>query len=84
VCGLKNNRWAISAHDLEWSQGDTENLRFPDTELDVALCQSALFFFTDPGRAVAEMARVVVPRGVVALQTYAPWLSSRPMAPSSS
>ena len=37
-----------------------------------ALCQSALFFFADPGRAVAEMARVVVPGGVVALQTYAP------------
>lgn len=59
-------------HDLEWSQGDAENLPFPDAEFDVALCQSALFFFANPERAVAEMARVVVPGGVVALQTYAP------------
>ena len=58
--------------DLEWVHGDAEDLPFADAEFDVALCQSALFFFADPGRAVAEMARVVVPGGVVALQTYAP------------
>jgi SAM-dependent methyltransferase len=58
--------------DLEWVQGDAEGLPFADAEFDVALCQSALFFFADPGRAVAEMARVVAPGGVVALQTYAP------------
>jgi SAM-dependent methyltransferase len=52
--------------------GDAEDLPFENAEFDVALCQSALFFFADPGRAVAEMARVVVPGGVVALQTYAP------------
>lgn len=58
--------------DLEWVQGDAEDLPFGDAEFDVALCQSALFFFADPGRAVAEMARVVSTGGVVALQTYAP------------
>lgn len=57
---------------LEWVQGDAEDLPFADAEFDVALCQSALSFFADPGRAVAEMARVVNPGGVVALQTYAP------------
>jgi SAM-dependent methyltransferase len=58
--------------DLEWARGDAEDLPFGDAEFDVALCQSALFFFADPDRAVAEMARVVVPGGVIALQTYAP------------
>jgi SAM-dependent methyltransferase len=58
--------------DLEWTQGDAEGLPFADATFDVALCQSALFFFPDPGRAVAEMARVVAPGGVVAVQTYAP------------
>lgn len=58
--------------DLEWVHGDAEDLPFVDAEFDVALCQSALFFFAHPGRAVTEMARVVVPGGVVALQTYAP------------
>jgi ubiquinone/menaquinone biosynthesis C-methylase UbiE len=58
--------------DLEWIQGDAEDLPFADAEFDVVLCQSALFFFPDAARAVAEMARVTVPGGVVALQTYAP------------
>jgi SAM-dependent methyltransferase len=58
--------------DLEWLQGDAEDLPLSDAEFDVALCQSALFFFADPGRALAEMARVVAPGGVIALQTYAP------------
>src|SRR5687768_3329376 len=58
--------------DLEWVLGDAEDLPFADAEFDVALCQSALFFFPDRGRAVTEMARVVVPGGVVALKTYAP------------
>ena len=58
--------------DLEWVHGDAEDLPFSDAEFDVALCQSALFFFVDPGQALTEMARVVVPGGVVALQTYAP------------
>ncbi|MDF2967383.1 MAG: Methyltransferase type 11 [Nocardioidaceae bacterium] len=58
--------------DLEWVQGDAEDLPFADAEFDVALCQSALFFFAHPGRALSEMARVIVPGGVVALQTYAP------------
>ena len=58
--------------DLEWVHGDAEDLPFEDAAFDVALCQSALFFFADPGRAVAEMGRVVVPGGMVALQTYAP------------
>lgn len=63
--------------DLEWVNGDAEDLPFADAEFDVALCQSALFFFTDPVRAVAEMARVVAPGGLIGLQTYAP-LSEQP------
>jgi ubiquinone/menaquinone biosynthesis C-methylase UbiE len=47
-------------------------LPFADAEFDVALSSPPLSFFADPGRAVAEMARVIVPGGVVALQTYAP------------
>jgi SAM-dependent methyltransferase len=58
--------------DIEWRQGDAEDLPFETGSFDVALCQSALFFFPDPGRAVREMARVVGPAGTVAIQTYAP------------
>ena len=56
--------------DLEWSQGDAEDLPFASASFDAALCQSALFFFPDPGRAVQEMARVVGSGGTVAIQTY--------------
>jgi SAM-dependent methyltransferase len=47
------------------------DLPYKDGSFDVALCQSALFFFTDPLAAVREMARVVATGGRVALQTYA-------------
>lgn len=57
--------------DLEWFQGDAEDLPFDPGSFDVALCQSSLFFFPDAGRAVREMARVVAPSGVVAIQSYA-------------
>jgi SAM-dependent methyltransferase len=64
---------ARNAHpELEWREGDVEDLPFPAASFDAALCQSALFFFPDPGRAVQEMARVVDAGGTVALQTYAP------------
>jgi len=64
---------ARHAHpELEWCEGDVEDLPFPAASFDAALCQSALFFFPDPARAVHEMARVVGVGGTVALQTYAP------------
>lgn len=58
--------------ELEWREGDVEDLPFQAGAFDAALCQSALFFFPDPARAVQEMARVVRVGGTVALQTYAP------------
>ena len=60
-----------SRPDLEWFQGDAEDLPFETDSFDAALCQSALFFFPEPFRAVREMARVVGPGGIVAIQTYA-------------
>ena len=57
--------------DLEWVLGDAEDLPFEAGSFDAALCQSALFFFPEPSRAVREMARVVGVGGLVAIQTYA-------------
>jgi ubiquinone/menaquinone biosynthesis C-methylase UbiE len=56
--------------DLEWHQGDATSLPFPDESFDVALCQSGLMFVPDAGRAIAEMARVVVSGGTVAVQVW--------------
>jgi ubiquinone/menaquinone biosynthesis C-methylase UbiE len=57
--------------DVGWRVGDAASLPYDDDAFDVVLCQSALFFFADAEAAVREMARVVVPGGAVALQTYA-------------
>ena len=43
-------------------------LPFPDSSFDVVLCQAGLMFFPDVGQALREIARVVTPEGVVALQ----------------
>lgn len=59
------------ASTIDWRIADAVDLPYADGTFDVAMCQSALFFFPDPAQAVREMARVVVGGGVVALQTYA-------------
>jgi SAM-dependent methyltransferase len=59
------------ASAIDWRIGDAVDLPYADATFDAALCQSALFFFADPARAVREMARVLTGGGVVALQTYA-------------
>lgn len=56
---------------VDWRVGDAGALPYADGAFDAALCQSALFFFPDPAQAVREMARVLRPDGVAALQTYA-------------
>jgi ubiquinone/menaquinone biosynthesis C-methylase UbiE len=57
--------------DVELQVGDAAHLPHDDGTFDAVVCQSALFFFPDPVAALSEMARVVVPGGAVALQTYA-------------
>lgn len=58
------------ASGIDWRVGDAGELPFTDAAFDAAVCQSALFFFSDPTQAVREMARVVRSGGAVALQTY--------------
>lgn len=55
---------------IEWTQGDVEKLPYPDAHFDVALSQFALMFFPDRVRALAEMRRVTVPTGLVALSVW--------------
>ena len=49
---------------------DAEHLRFDSASFDVAVCGFGVFFFPHPDAAAAEMARVVVPGGVVALSSW--------------
>jgi SAM-dependent methyltransferase len=50
----------------EFQAGDAQKLPFDDNTFDVAAMALAISFLDDPGAAVAEMARVVRPGGVVA------------------
>jgi ubiquinone/menaquinone biosynthesis C-methylase UbiE len=50
---------------IEWSEGNAEQLHFPDSSFDLVLCQFALMFVTNKAVALAEMRRVVTEKGRV-------------------
>jgi len=52
--------------DIEYAEGDGQDLPFGDGEFDVAICQFGVMFYPDPARGLAELARVGR-RGAVAV-----------------
>lgn len=52
---------------IEWRLGDVARLPLDDEGFDAVLCQQALQFFPDPVGALAEMRRVAVPGGTIAV-----------------
>ncbi len=52
------------------TQMDAEHLQVPDACFDFVLCGFALFFFPQLKQALAEMRRVLVPGGQVAVSTW--------------
>jgi ubiquinone/menaquinone biosynthesis C-methylase UbiE len=58
-----------AARMAEFRQGDAMVLPFSDDRFDAAVMALVIFFVPDPAKGVAEMVRVVCPRGMVA--TYA-------------
>jgi SAM-dependent methyltransferase len=55
---------------IEWVQGDATKLDYAAGTFDVVVCQQGLQFFPDKPSAVAEMKRVLVPGGRVAIATW--------------
>lgn len=49
---------------------DAQSLDFPDNSFDAVTCAFALFFFPDMKRALAEMCRVLVPKGRLGLSLW--------------
>src|SRR5258705_8208723 len=64
----------IAEVDIEWRQGDAEELPFPDKAFDVVLSQFGHMFAPRPHVAVAEMLRVLKPGGTLAFSTWPPEL----------
>jgi ubiquinone/menaquinone biosynthesis C-methylase UbiE len=53
---------------VEFPVADANTLPFPDATFDLVLCNSVLHHVADPGNLLAEMARLVRPRGGVLLR----------------
>jgi demethylmenaquinone methyltransferase/2-methoxy-6-polyprenyl-1,4-benzoquinol methylase len=51
--------------DIHWEQSDVTKLPYSDNEFDVAAISFGIRNVQDPGKGIAEMARVVKPSGVV-------------------
>jgi SAM-dependent methyltransferase len=51
---------------------DLEDIDEPDEAYDVVLCREGLMFATDPGRAAAEILRVLRPGGRAAIAVWGP------------
>ena len=58
--------------DIEWIEGDAENLPFPDRKFDVVVSQFGHMFALRPDVAVAQMRRVLKPDGRIAFATWPP------------
>lgn len=51
---------------------DLEDIAEPDRTFDVVLCREGMMFALDPARAAAEMHRVLLPTGRVAVSVWGP------------
>lgn len=55
---------------VEWRHGTAEDLPFEEGFFDAVTCQFGLMFFTDPTRALREMARVLAPGGTAVVLVW--------------
>ena len=62
----------IAQVEIDWHEGDVEELPFDDAEFDVVLSQFGHMFAPRPDIAIAEMLRVLRPGGTIAFSTWPP------------
>lgn len=62
----------IAAVEIDWLEGDVENLPFEDVSFDVVLSQFGHIFAPRPEVAIGEMLRVLKPGGTIAFSTWPP------------
>jgi SAM-dependent methyltransferase len=64
----------IANADVEWHEGDAEQLPFGDASFDVVVSQFGHIFAPRPEIAIGEMLRVLKPGGTIAFSTWPPEL----------
>ena len=74
-------RMRPAAKLAEFRLGDAQALPFPDKNFDAAAMALVISFIPDPAKAVAEMARVVRPGGIVATYMWDISGGGLPLAP---
>jgi SAM-dependent methyltransferase len=65
---------AIAELDIDWHEGDVEELPFDDASYDVVVSQFGHMFAPRPDVATHEMLRVLKPGGTIAFSTWPPEL----------
>src|SRR5262249_60367347 len=58
--------------DLEWMEGDAQELPFADAEFDVVTSCFGAMFAPDHQAAASEMLRVCRPGGVIGMMNFTP------------
>lgn len=64
----------LAGVEIDWREGDAEQLPFGDRAFDVVLSQYGHMFAPRPEFAVSEMLRVLKPGGTIAFSTWPPEL----------
>lgn len=64
----------IAEVEIDWREGDAENLPFADGSFDTVLSQFGHIFAPRPEVVIAEMLRVLKPGGTIAFSTWPPEL----------
>jgi ubiquinone/menaquinone biosynthesis C-methylase UbiE len=59
-----------AARVATFQKGDAMALPFPENSFDAAVMALVIFFVPEPAKGVAEMARVVVPGGIVSAYSW--------------
>ena len=65
---------ALAGVDVDWREGDAEQLPFEDAAFDVVISQFGHMFAPRPEVVTAEMLRVLKPGGTIAFSTWPPEL----------
>jgi ubiquinone/menaquinone biosynthesis C-methylase UbiE len=66
---MRRNRDALADDALRLKLGDAARIPWPDDSFDVVLTANVFFFFEQPNEVIAEIRRVLVPRGRLVIAT---------------